>query len=123
MKLKIQRYHKVEKGSLKGFVQVLFEDIGLTVNGVKVITSKNGKQFYAFPSEKYTDPKTNEEKYREHCAFYIKGLPQQFQDDMNEAFKVHFAGESVQPAASYYSQPTPQPQAQTPNSFSDDLPF
>lgn len=133
MKVQIQRYTKIENaGSLKGVAQILFEDIGLTINGVKIVESKNGGQFYAFPSEKYNDKETGEEKYREHAAFYIKGLYKEFNDVMNAAFKVYFQQNPPQanaqpsaPTQQFQSFPQPPVSHYNPQQAMpvDDLPF
>ena len=138
MNIKILRYHKIDKGTLIGIAQILFSDLGLTVNGVKVIASRNGDHFYSFPQEKYQDKETGADKWRDHCAFYDKDLNKEFYDSMVSALKVyHQENIAPQPAAhpnyqqqplptQNYAQPTPAAPAreQQFNSFGNgELPF
>ena len=120
MKIKIEDYRRIDSGSLEGKAKVLFEDIGLTVNEVKVVISKKGGHFYAFGSDKYIEKETGETKYKEHCAFYIKGGYQEFYEAMNVAFKEYFKNEQQKAKA----PPPPPPQSYYSNEKPlDDLPF
>jgi len=61
---------------------VLFEDIGLTVNNIRIIKNRDGKLFAAFPSEKYTDRQDGTERYKNIVAMPEKETYFNFQHEM-----------------------------------------
>ncbi len=66
MKIEIKNYKQLDKGSLVGFVSVLFVDSGFYVNDISIFR-KGAQQWVNFPSESYeADGKT---KYRYKCGY------------------------------------------------------
>ena len=113
MKITINDYKKIESGALKGFanIEIILEDIPITITGVKVIKKQDGAHFYAFPDKKIIN-KEGEEKYISIIGIYNKEAYAKFHQAMNVAFKEFFA------------KPQPEPQQQKYVSLpSDGLPF
>lgn len=91
MNIKITRLHKFDSGACEAICNVLFEDIGLVVNNVRIIRNKNDKLFASLPQEKYVDRQSGEERYKNLVAFPEKEDYFDFQHSMIHAYKEYIA--------------------------------
>lgn len=85
MRLKIIRMKQLDSGSCRAFCDVLLEDIGFAINGVRIIEGSGGSLFAGFPSERYE--KDGEVRYRNHVAIPERELYDAFQREMIAAYK------------------------------------
>jgi len=120
MKIKIADYKKnMNESKIKGFanIEITVDGFPLTINGVKIIESPKGGNFYALPSREYTN-QAGEKKYSAVCGFFSKDGYAEFHAGMTEAFNKHFnAPAGPQPDA------TPPPVQSSFDDSDDGLPF
>jgi len=114
MKITITRKHDFHDGKTKAIMDVLLEDSGVTIHGVRAVEGPRGI-FFAMPSSKYVD-KEGKDKYSNHVSME-KDIYFSFQASMKNAYN------------NYSSQPLPVEQEQTQGTapatekYDDDLPF
>jgi len=97
MKIEIKRFKKFDNGKIKGVCDILIEDLGLTINGIKIIESQSNRHFYAFPSEKKANKETGEDKYWPICAIYDKPKYKLFHEELDNAFKRYTRSQKEDP--------------------------
>jgi len=139
MKLKITRKHDFHEGKTKCIMDILFEDFGIAVSGVKAIEGPRGL-FFTLPQRSYKDREDNT-KYSNIVALPLKEDYFKFQDAIKNAYNSYGAGtQQSQPlppkaeiaestCSGYYTNTQANVQRATPMeatpsvTFGDDLPF
>ena len=134
MKLKITRKHDFHEGKTKCIMDILFEDFGIAVSGVKAIEGPRGL-FFTLPQRSYKDREDNT-KYSNIVALPLKEDYFKFQDAIKSAYANYDTvplppkdeiAEST--GSGYYTQQQTNVQRATPMeaapsvTFGDDLPF
>ena len=115
MKITITRKHDFHDGKTKAIMDVLFEDAGIAVSGIRAVEGNNGI-FFAFPSEAF-DGRDGKKAYKNIVSMPDKDNYYSFQASMKNAYN------------NYSSQPLPVEQEQTQGTapatekYDDDLPF
>jgi DNA-binding cell septation regulator SpoVG len=80
MALKITKFRDVRKNTLRGFISVRMENIGLEIRDISV-HEKNGKQWLAMPSRPYEDSEGNR-KYAFFLDWHDKKQKAQFESSV-----------------------------------------
>lgn len=114
MNMKITRLHRFNEGSCEAVMDVLFEEVGLTVNGIRMMKTREGKLFASFPNEKYE--KDGVTRYKNIVAMPDKDQYFDFQHEIKHLYHA-YGSEPLPP-----KQEPAQPQKQE-NNYNDDLPF
>lgn len=86
--IEIKKYKEYRKGTLLGFVDILFNPIGLEIRGISWFRKDDGSEWFSMPSEKFTN-ELGEEKFRAHCGFPDKRIYDRFQELMREKMALH----------------------------------
>lgn len=84
MLVTIDKFRLVEKGNFIASMDVIFEDIGMIVHGIKLMSTKDDKTFFSFPSEPFT-ASDGTKKYKNHVSFPDKEKYFSFQNSMSKA--------------------------------------
>ena len=114
MSIKIERFHKYEKGHLYGFMDISIPVWNTTmhIKGCKVFL-KEGKQWFAMPSKEYTN-EAGETKYSPLVSIEDENVYKQLMNGIHEAWKEYCQDNQAPPEP-------PPPQYQEP--VQEGLPF
>ena len=111
MKIECTKFKSMQKGTLQGFADFFFPDLGMEINSCSLHT-KNDRQWVNLPNREYKDAE-GAIKYSSYVKFPDKDKYEEFQRDAKNAISEFTAKSHIQQGTQTQQKPM----------VIDDLPF